>query len=163
MQSTVKLRLLTADEEVKVRQIANSRKGSHNLVQRAKIIVALLENPNLSASKAGMLVGFKTKQSGITWVKRFNENGINGLEDKLKTDYPLTHDPDVRNKLLEFVKENQDKPCDSYNQWTLKYTQKAFKENYGLYLSISTIWEWTTAEGIKWPHPSGYWRMGYKK
>ncbi len=42
MRKAVKLRTLTAEEETEIRRLAASRKEPHNLVQRAKLIVALL-------------------------------------------------------------------------------------------------------------------------
>ena len=46
MRPAVKLRPLTTEEETEIRQLAGSRKESFRLVQRAKVIVAILETPN---------------------------------------------------------------------------------------------------------------------
>jgi hypothetical protein len=73
MRKAIKLRSLTTEEEAEIRRLAASRKESHRLVQRAKVIVALLEDPTLHAMYAGLKAGFSGRQSGISWVKRFNE------------------------------------------------------------------------------------------
>jgi transposase len=44
----------------------------------------------LRASHAGLKAGFKGLQMGINWVKRFNEEGLAGLEDKPKSGRPPT-------------------------------------------------------------------------
>ena len=73
MPKRIKLRTLTSEEEQEVRRLAKSRKESLRLIQRAQIIVAMLDDPDLAASRAGEQVGFKGAPMGIHWVKRFNE------------------------------------------------------------------------------------------
>ena len=43
MRKAVKLRSLTTEEEAEIRRLAASRKESYRLVQRAKVIVAMLD------------------------------------------------------------------------------------------------------------------------
>jgi len=45
MRKAVKLRSLTIEEKAEIRRLAASRKESHRLVQRAKVIVAMLDDP----------------------------------------------------------------------------------------------------------------------
>jgi len=45
MRKAVKLRSLTTDEKAEIRRLAAPRKESHRLVQRAKVIVAILDDP----------------------------------------------------------------------------------------------------------------------
>ena len=52
------------------------------LVQRARLIESMLDDPKLTATEAGKQVGFKSSGSGVFWVRRFNEEGLDGLEDK---------------------------------------------------------------------------------
>jgi hypothetical protein len=103
MRKAVKLRSLTTEEEIEIRKLAASRKAAHRLVQRAKVIVALLDDPKLHATQAGQQAGFSGRQSGVTWVKRFNAEGIAGLEDKPKASRPLTHNPSVRSALISLA------------------------------------------------------------
>ena len=88
MRKAVKLRSLTTEEETEIRRLAGSRKEAFRLVQRAKVIVAMLDDPKLHATQAGLQAGFSGAQSGVTWVKRFNEKGMAGLEDKPKPGRP---------------------------------------------------------------------------
>jgi len=73
---------LSGGRNAKSRQtsIINSRRRSRNtpsgivaerivlVVQRAKVIVALLDDPKLNATNAGLKEGFARRQSGVTWV-----------------------------------------------------------------------------------------------
>jgi hypothetical protein len=51
MRKAVKLRSLTTEEETEIRKIAASRKAPHRLVQRAKVIAALLDDPKLPSTQ----------------------------------------------------------------------------------------------------------------
>ncbi len=76
MRKAVNLRTLTTEEETEIRKLAASRKAAYRLVQRAKVIIAMLDDPKLHATQAGQLAGFSGRQSGVDWVKRFNAEGI---------------------------------------------------------------------------------------
>jgi len=150
MRKVVKLRDLTSEEETEVRRVAGSRKEAHRLVQRAKVIVAMLDDPKLHASHAGQKAGFESTQMGINWVKRFNAEGIAGLEDKPKPGRPRTHDQSVRSSLIALVRQKPDSLGYPFKLWTLERLQSAFQERQGVHLSDSTIWEWVEAEGFRW-------------
>ncbi len=82
MRKRIALRELTAEEIAEIRRLAASRTESVRLVQRAQIIALMLEDPELTASRAGLRVGYKTHGTGPFWVKRFNAEGVAGLEDR---------------------------------------------------------------------------------
>lgn len=162
MRPAVKLRTLTTEEEVEIRRLANSRKEPYRLVQRAKVIVALLDDPKLHATHAGLQVGFNGRQSGVTWVKRFNENGLAGLEDKPKAGRPWTHDQKVRSALISLAQQKPDTLGYPFKLWTLERLQTAFKERQGIHLSDSTIWEWVEGEGFKWKRQQSWFHEAEK-
>ena len=112
MRPAVKLRSLTTEEEAEIRRLAASRKEPHRLVQRAQVIAAMLDDPTLHASHAGLRAGFRGAQSGINWVKRFNEEGLAGLEDKPKAGRPPTHDQKVRSELINLASRSR-RPWDT--------------------------------------------------
>jgi transposase len=162
MRPAVKLRSLTTEEETVIRLLAASRKEAFRLVQRAKVIVAMLENPKLRATHAGLQVGFSGSQSGVTWVKRFNENGLAGLEDKPKAGRPLTHGPEIRSELINLALQKPDTLGYPFKLWTLERLQTAFKERQGIHLSDSTIWEWVEGEGFKWKRQQSWFHEAEK-
>lgn len=150
MRKAVKLRPLTTEEEAEIRRLAASREESFRLVQRAKVIVALLDDPKLHATHAGSKAGFAGRQSGVTWVKRFNEEGLVGLEDKPKAGRPPTHNQKVHRELINLALQKPDTLGYPFKLWTLEHLQTAFEERQGVHLSDSTIWEWVEAEGFEW-------------
>lgn len=82
MPNQIFLRMVTAEEEVAIRRLAVSRKEPARPVQRAKVIVAMLDEPGLTACQAGLRSGYKSAGTGPMWVKRFNQEGIAGPDDR---------------------------------------------------------------------------------
>ena len=150
MPKRIKLRTLTSEEEQEIRRLAKSRNESMRIIQRARIIMAMLDNPELAASRAGEQVGFKGAPMGIHWVKRFNELGMAGLMDGDRSGRPPTHSQETRSALLDLAMQKPRSLGYPFELWTLERLQRAFKERHGLHLSDSTIWTWVEAEGFRW-------------
>ncbi len=147
MPKSLKLRPVSQNEAKMIRRLAASRKEPASLVQRARVIQVLLDNPALSADEAGRIAGFKTNLSGRHWVKRFNTNGIDGLRDIPRPGRPLVHDQHVRNALINLALQNPRDLGYPFELWTLQRLQRALQEREGVHLSDSTIWEWLNAKG----------------
>ena len=58
------VRTVSEAEEHQLRTLANSRTQPHRIVQRAQLIVNMLDDSQLTASKAALEAGFKTGVSG---------------------------------------------------------------------------------------------------
>ena len=149
-RTRVLLRTLTTEEETEIRRLANSRKEPMRLVQRARLIVTMLDDPLLNASDAGMHVGFKSSGSGSIWVKRFNSEGIAGLDDKPRSGKPVTHPEEVRSRVIDLALQKPRSLGLPFELWTLTRLQSEYEERYGLRLGTSTIWKWMQAEGLDW-------------
>jgi transposase len=150
MPKQLKLRELTEKEKQEVAKITRSRTEPARRVQRARIIQAMLENPSLPASKAGRAAGYESDVTGGVWVKRFNEEGLSGLEDDERAGRPRTHEESVRSALVNLAIQKPESLGYPFKLWTLERLQTVFKERQGVHLSDSTIWEWLDAEGLQW-------------
>lgn len=150
MPKRIKLRTLTTEEEREIRKLAKSRKEPIRMVQRARVIEAMLNDPGLAASTAGEQVGFKGPSQGIHWVRCFNEQGMAGLKDAERPGRPVTHTQEIRSALLDLALQKPRSLGYPFELWTLERLQRAFKERHGLHLSDSTIWTWVEAEGFRW-------------
>lgn len=149
-RNRIRLRTLTTEEETEIRRLARSRKEPVRRVQRARLIEALLDDSNLNATEAGLKVGFKSSGSGVAWVRRFNEEGVTGLEDKLRSGRPVTHGEAVRSRVIDLALQKPPTLGLPFQLWTVSRLQTEYEERYGLVLSTSTIWEWVKAEGLDW-------------
>jgi len=150
MPKRIELRTLTTEEETEIRRLAKSRKEPMRMVQRARVIEAMLDDPGLPASRAGQQVGFKAAPPGIHWVRRFNEAGLAGLRDGERSGRPPTHSQETRSALLDMALQKPSNLGYPFELWTLERLQRAFKERQGVHLSDSTIWAWVEAEGFRW-------------
>lgn len=150
MRKQIKLRSITEEEKKEVRRLAKSRTASMRMVQRAKIIEAMIEDPDLRASHAGQKAGLKSEASGVKWVKRFNEAGIAGLEDKQRSGRPVTYKEEVRGKLIDLVMQKPRTLGYPFELWTMERLQDAYEEREHIHVALSTIWEWLKAEGLNW-------------
>jgi len=150
MSRTLRLRNVSHEEAGKIGKLASSKTQPMRLVQRAKVIQLLIDNPKIHVKDAAVLVGFKSPQQAGTWVKRFNENGINGLKDKQRSGRPPIHSQDTHSCLINLALQKPNSLGYPFALWTLERLQTAFKERKGIHLSDSTIWEWLANEGLKW-------------
>jgi len=144
------LRTLTTEENDEISRLARSRKELVRIVQRAQLIKAMNDDPKLPASEAGFMVGYTSTASGPMWVKRFNEEGIAGLEDKPRSGKPVTHTEEVRSQLVDLALQKPRSLGQPFELWTLPRLQTEYEERYGLRLGTSTIWKWLQAEGLDW-------------
>ena len=150
MPKRIGLRTLTTEEEAEIRRLAKSRTEPMRMVQRARVIEAMLDDPGLPASRAGEKAGFRGAPGGIRWVKRFNEAGIAGLMDKERPGCPPTHTQEIRSALLDLALQKPRNQGYPFELWTLERLQRAFKERHEIHLSVSTIWTWVEEEGFRW-------------
>ena len=150
MPKRIRLRVLAAEEKVEIQRLTASRKESIRLVQRARTIAAMDEDPELTATEAGLRAGFKSNAIGAIWVKRFNEEGLAGLQDRPRSGRKPTHSQEVRSALISLALQKPRSLGYPFELWTLARLQRAFEERHGVHLSDSTIWTWMDEEGFKW-------------
>jgi len=150
MSRTLRLRNTSNEEAEKIRKLSLSKTQPANLIQRAKVIQLLLDNPKMYVKDAAVLVGFKSAQQAGTWIKRFNEHGLDGLKDKQRSGRRPIHTQDIHSCLISLALQKPSSLGYPFALWTLERLQTAFKERKGIHLSDSTIWEWLANEGLKW-------------
>jgi transposase len=92
MATKLELRSVMPEAERALRKVAASRTTPARLGQRAKILVTMLDEPEMGAMEAGRRAGL-SGQTGCAWVKRFNEGGLDVLEDAPRGGRPPTHPP----------------------------------------------------------------------
>ena len=156
------LRALTTEEQNEIRRLAASRTKPFRLVQRARTIVAMLDEAELTATEAGLRAGYKSDRVGVTWVRRFNEEGLAGLHDRARPGRKRTHSEEVRSALINLALQKPRSLGYPFKLWTLERLQSAFKERQGVHLSDSTIWTWMDEEGFKWKRQQSWFHEAEK-
>ena len=158
MPKRIRLRELTTEEAVEIQRLAASRTEAYRLVQRARIIAAMVNDADLAASQAGLQMGYKSDVVGPMWVRRFNEEGLAGLEDRPRPGRKPTHSQEVRSSLINLALQKPRTLGYPFELWTLERLQRAFKERHSVHLSDSTIWTWMEEEGFKWKRQQSWFR-----
>ncbi|RME57967.1 helix-turn-helix domain-containing protein, partial [Candidatus Parcubacteria bacterium] len=115
----------------------------------------------LSSTEAGLRAGV-SQATGPKWVKRFNEEGLTGLDDRPRSGRPPVHDESVRSRLINLALQKPRTLGYPFALWTLERLQRAFEEREGIHLSDSTIWEWMEAEGLRWKRQQSWFREAKK-
>ena len=162
MPKRIRLRALTTEENEAVNRIVASRKESIRRVQRARIIKSMTDEPNLTASDAGQLAGFKSNAMGPMWVKRFNAEGVAGLADRPRPGRPPDHSQEVRGALIGLALQKPRSLGYPFELWTLERLQTAFRERERTHLSDSTIWTWMDEEGFAWKRQQSWFHEAEK-
>jgi len=162
MPKKLSVREVTTEEKQKIERLAKSRTEPARLVQRAKVIQAMLEDPSLPSGQAGRLVGYQSEAAGWRIVKHFNTQGLAGLEDEPRSGRPRTHPESVRSALVSLATQKPEGIGYPFKLWTLERLQTAFKEREGLHLSDSTIWEWLAEEGLEWKRQESWFHEAEK-
>jgi transposase len=154
MPNRIRLRTLTKEEEQEIRRLAKSRTESIRIVQRAKIIAAMLDNPELADSRAGEQAGFKGAPMGVEWVKRFNERGIAGLVDGDRPGRPPTHSQATRSALLDLALQKPRRLGYPFELWT--WNDCALSKNIrAAFIGLNHL-EWVEGEGFRWRNGSWF-------
>ena len=158
MSKRIRLRALADEEQAEIERLAASRTEPIRLVQRARIIAAMVTNPELAAKDAGFRAGFKSSATGALWVRRFNEDGLAGLEDRPRPGRRPVHSQAVRSELVSLALQKPRSLGYPFELWTLERLQTAFEERHEVHLSDSTIWTWMAEEGFEWKRQESWFR-----
>lgn len=158
MPKRIRLRTMSKEEETAIRKLAHARKASIEMVRRAQLLEYLLDHPDVPTSQASKAVGFVGAGSGIEWVKRFNAEGVAGLDNRPKSGRPVTHTEALRSQVLDLAVQKPQTLGYPFALWTLRRLQAAIAERYQVHLSASTIWEWLEAEGLDWKRQQSWFR-----
>src|SRR4051794_33161956 len=93
----VTLRELTAEERQALEQLAASRTAQARLVERARILLAIADGrrPGQVAKDLGV-----SRPTVYTWIHRFNDRGLQGLEDQPRSGRPPTYTAEQRAEVI---------------------------------------------------------------
>src|SRR4051794_21747192 len=93
----VRLRELTAEERQTREQLAASRTAQARYVERARILLALAQGqrPSQVAKDLGL-----SRPTVYTWIQRFQEQGLHGLEDRPRSGRPHTYTAELRAEVI---------------------------------------------------------------
>lgn len=144
----IRVRALGEGEAEELARMARSRTLGAGLVRRAQIVQHAVDG--LSAPGVAAKMGL----CGATvrfWLKRFNERGLPGLEEDMRSGRPPTYSAEERGAVIAAALS---RPADldlPFASWTLDRLVAHLGEK-GIGMKRSRVSEVLLAEGLKWRH-----------
>ena len=143
---TIRVRAMSEEEAAELACLARSRTLGAGLVRRAQIVQHAADG--LSAPE----IAAKLDLCGATvrfWLKRFNERGLPGLEEDMRSGRPPTYTAEERSAVIAAALS---RPADlglPFASWTLDRLV-AYLGEKGIGMKRSRVGEVLQAEGLKW-------------
>src|SRR5918993_1320164 len=145
----VTLRELTHEERRTLEQLAASRTAQARFVERAQVLLALADGrrPSQVAKDLGV-----SRPTVYTWIHRFNEQGLLGLEDRPRAGRPHTYTAEQRAEVIAAALTDPKELGLPFGCWTLDRLRAYLDEQKGIPIKRSRIGEILVDEGLKWRH-----------
>ncbi len=144
---TIRVRALSDDETQELARIARSRTLGAGLVRRAQIVQHAVE-VGLSAPAIAARMGL----CGATvrfWLKRFDERGLPGLEEDMRSGRPPTYTAEERSAVIKAALSRPLELGLPFAWWTLDRLV-AYLGEQGIGMQRSRVSEVLLAEDLKW-------------
>jgi transposase len=146
MAMTIRVRALGDEEAKELACMGRSRMLGAGLVRRAQIVQHAVEG--LSAPGIAARMGL----CGATvrfWLKRFNERGLSGLEEDMRSGRPATYTAEERSAVIAAALSRPAELGLPFASWTLDRLV-AYLGEKGVGMKRSRVSEVLLAEGLKW-------------
>src|SRR3954471_12041084 len=145
---TLRVRALSEEEAPRLARMTRSQKLGAGLVRRAQIIQHAAEG--MSAPEIAARMGL----CGATvrfWLKRFNERGLPGLAEEMRSGRPPTYTAEERSAVIAAALSRPAELGLPFASWTLDRLV-AYLGEKGIGMKRSRVSEVLLAEGLKWRH-----------
>lgn len=141
------VRPLNEDEQRQVEKLAHARTEPARLVERAQIVWLSSQGWWAPEIADHLRVNPATVRR---WLKRFNEKGLPGLEDRPRSGCPPTYTPE---QVAEVIAASLTDPRElglPFGTWTLDRLAAYLNEQKGIPIKRSRIDEILIDEGLRW-------------
>src|SRR5262249_32471700 len=141
------------EERTKIERLTRAQTAPVRLARRAQIIE--LSADHLTVPRIARQLDLSEK-AVRQWVTRFNQVGLEGLDDALRVGRPPTYSEDERSRVMAKARSLPPKPLEGEVpptcHWTLDRLQEELGKD-GLPIKRSQIRRLLKAEHIKWQKP----------
>ncbi len=149
MRGPLRLRTLSETEERVIRKLAHSRTASARLVQRAKIIEAAKEGRTIPQIMYQLHL---SEHMVRKWWKRFEAQGLAGLEDAPRPGAPSRYTAENKARVLQAALTRPSDLGLGFTCWTFERLAAYIHEHLGLHMKKTRIFEILHEEGLRWRH-----------
>ncbi len=113
------------------------------------LIGRLLTDQGLKVPAIARELGIHEK-TARQWLKRFNAEGLSGLQDQPRSGRPTTYTPEQIGEVIEAALTKPDTLDLDFGSWTLDRQEVYLNEQKGIAIKRSRIDEILIAEGLRW-------------
>ncbi len=143
----LRLRELTAEERSAVDKLAHSRTAPARRVERARIIRQASRGAGAPEIAETLRLDAYTVRG---WIRRFNADGLAGLEDRPRAGRPPTYAPEQVAQVIATALTDPRALDLPFASWTLDRLTAYRNEHKGIAIRRSRIDELLRAEGLRW-------------
>ena len=147
MREPLRLRQLTSEEERVISKLARSQSASKRLVERAKIIQLAAEGKTIPQIMQQLHLSEPMVRK---WFKRFEAQGLSGLEDAPRPGAPSRYTAENKARVLEAALTPPTALDLGFNCWTFERLAAYVHEHLGLHMKKTRIFEILQEEGLRW-------------
>jgi transposase len=143
----LRLRALTEEEARTIKKWSQSRTEEARLVERAKIIQLASQGRQVPQIAQAVGVNERTVRK---WLKRFREQGVEGLPDAPRSGAPSRYTPEVKARIIALALTNPRDVGRKFNCWTFERLAVYVREELGFAIKKTRIFEILHQEGLRW-------------
>lgn len=143
----LRVRALTDEEGTQIECLAHSRTAPARLVERARIIWQAQQGQRVPDIADDLQLCEATVRQ---WLKRFNAQGLRGLEDAPRSGRPVTYTSEQVGEVIATSLTPPETLGLPFACWTLDRLEAYLNEEKGLPIKRSRIDELLIAEGLRW-------------
>src|SRR5215467_4744461 len=143
----LKLQKLTAAEQSAIEKLARARTAPARAVERARLILLADMGKRVPAIAQALAL---TEPTVRTWLKRFNEAGLDGLQDRPRAGRPVTYQPEHVSEVIATALTNPQHLNQPFACWTLDRLETYLNAEKKIPIKRSRIDDLLIAEGLRW-------------
>jgi transposase len=143
----IKIRKLTDEEKAAITKLARSRTAAAREVERARIILLASKGKRVPTIAQELEL---TETTVRTWLKRFNNEGLDGLTDLPRSGRPATYSAEQVAEVIATALSDPRKLRQPFACWTLDRLERYLNEEKKIEIKRSRIDELLIAEGLRW-------------
>jgi transposase len=149
----LRLRELTKEEHTTREQRLHARNTPVGKLKRAQIIWLASQGLGTPDIAQRLQVSERMVRNRL---HRFNEQGLQGLEEAPRSGRPVTYQPEVVSEIIQTALSNPRSLGESYATWTLDRLVDYLHRVKGIRMQRSRISEIFIAEGLSWRHEESW-------
>ncbi len=153
MPKRVTVRAVSAEEREVLERLSRSRTASQRQVERARIMVGLLQGQRVEevASQVGRSIATIYNQ-----IHQFNQRGLGFLQDLPRAGRPDTYDQQQRGQMVLTAKTKPEQLGLPFGHWTLDRLVAYVNATLHIPISRTQLAQVLQQEGLKWYQEKTY-------